>query len=68
MQSGNPSLSESVSGTPQPQRPGMVLAESSGQRSWLSQLGVPSGLLPISTTPHPQRPGVTFSGSFGQRS
>ena len=65
-QSGTPSPSESVSGTPQPHTPGSTFSESSSQRSW--QSGVPSPSESVSGTPQPQAPGSTLSGSSSQRS
>lgn len=64
LQSGVPSLSMSVSATPQPQVPGSNLSASSGQPSL--QSNDPSPSLSVSETPQPHVPGESFSGSSGQ--
>src|SRR5690349_5359595 len=66
MQSGVPSWSVSVSGCPQPQTPGAILAGSFGQPSM--QSGVPSPSVSVSATPQPHAPGAILAGSFGQPS
>ena len=65
-QFGEPSPSESVSGTPQPQAPGAVFAASVGQPS--TQLATPSPSESVSATPQPQVPGKILFASSGQPS
>src|SRR3712207_245148 len=65
-QSGTPSPSPSVSGTPQPHAPGAVLLGSSGQESL--QSAAPSLSPSVSGMPQPHVPGAVLFGSFGQAS
>src|SRR5262245_62113528 len=57
-----PSLSESVSGVPQPQVPGLVFAGSLSHDSLQSR--VPSPSVSASETPQPHAPGAVLPLSF----